>query len=111
MPLPADDAVSRRDDTLARTRRASRWMTVAASAAAVAFGAAFAHALPGHHVTAQAATSQARTGGSRAQGPGPSRRPANATHGHGARHRLQPPAQPPAQPPPNPPPPVVSGGS
>ena len=72
MPLPADDAVTRRDETLARTRRASRWITAAAIAAAVALGTAFAHALPGHHATAQAATAPASAGGG-AQGSGTQR--------------------------------------
>jgi hypothetical protein len=109
MPLPADDAAGRRDETLARTRRASRWITAAAVAAAVAFGTAFAHALPGHHVTAQAATSPARAAGSRPPGT-QVRQHARAHKGH---HHLRPPAQPPTQAPPSPPPPppVVSGGS
>jgi hypothetical protein len=120
MPPPADDAVSRRDETLLRTRRASRWITVAAVTAAVGFGTAFAHALPGHGPTAQAATSPGRAGADAArrsvQGPGPSRhRPAASHHGrrHHGRHHLQPPASSPApQPPSTPtPPPVVSGGS
>ena len=54
MPLPAADAVSRRDEALARTRRATRWMTTAAIAAAVVLSSAFAHALPGHHAVAPA---------------------------------------------------------
>lgn len=115
MPLPADDAVSRRDETLARTRRASRWITAAAITAAVAFSSAFAHALPGHHVSAQAATSPARSAASpaRSRGPGTSRQHASARRRHKRHHHLQPPAQSPSQPPPSPPPPptVVSGGS
>jgi hypothetical protein len=124
MPPPADDAVSRRDETLLRTRRASRWITVAAVTAAVGFGTAFAHAVPGHSTTAQAATSPGRAGAGAARrsgpGPGPSRhRLAAGHHGrrHHGRHHLQPPPQPPAsspapQPPSTPtPPPVVSGGS
>jgi hypothetical protein len=111
MPLPADDAVSRRDGTLARTRRASRWITAAAIAAAVILGSAFAHALPGHHTAAQAATTPARPGGAGPQG----QQPARHHHAGSRRHRhLQPAPQPPAQPTPTStptPPPVVSGGS
>jgi hypothetical protein len=114
MPLPADDPVSRRDETLARTRRASRWITTAALAAAVFLGAAFAHALPGHHVTAQAApATPARAGGSGAQGAsqrtGTPRHHARATHHHHHKARLQPPSQPPASTPA--PPQTGSGGS
>jgi hypothetical protein len=121
MPLPAGDAIVRRDDTLARTRRASRWITTAAIATAVTLGAAFAHALPGHHATAQAATATGRAGGSGPQGA--SQRPRRSRHQHGAghhhksRHHLAPPPRPPAssqapQPTSTPtPPPVVSGGS
>lgn len=114
MPLPADDAVSRRDETLVRTRRASRWITAAAITAAVAFSSAFAHALPGHHVTAQSATSPAQSAGSPApSGHGTSRHHASARRRHKRHHHLQPPAQSPSQPPPSPPSPptVVSGGS
>lgn len=116
MPLPADDAVSRRDETLARTRRASRWITAAAITAAVVFSSAFAHALPGHHVSAQAATSPARSAGSPApsgRGPGTARHHASARRRHKRHHHLQSPAQAPSQPPPSPPPSptVVSGGS
>jgi hypothetical protein len=121
MPLPADDAVTRRDDALARTRRASRWITTAAIAAAVTLGAAFAHALPGHHGTAQAATAPASAGG-RTQGAGthggrhPARHQHAGSHHHRNHHHLQPATQPPTHapaPPPStpPPPPVVSGGS
>ncbi len=120
MPLPADDAVARRDEILARTRRASRWITAAAIAAAVTLGSAFAHALPGHHAAAQAATAPGEAGGSGA--PGASPRPHRARQHPAGRwqrsHRhLTPPPQPPASSPaPQPtstptPPPVVSGGS
>lgn len=125
MPLPADDAVTRRDETLARTRRASRWITAAAIAAAVTLGTAFAHALPGHHATAQAATAPGQPGGSGAPGAGqhPARHHHPAGHHHHGSHQrrghqqLTPPPQPPASSPaPQPtstptPPPVVSGGS
>lgn len=110
MPLPADDAVSRRDETLARTRRASRWITAAAITAAVAFSSAFAHALPGHHVSAQAVASPARPAASPARsGPGTSRQRPSARRRHKRHHHLQPPAQSPSSPPS--PPTVVSGGS
>src|SRR5712692_3591609 len=110
MPLPADDAVSRRDQTLARTRQASRLITTAAITAAVGLGGAFAHALPGH-ATAQAATGECQAGGgaqNAGQGQRPSRQRRAASH-----HHLQPPASSPAPPPastPSPPPPVTSGG-
>jgi hypothetical protein len=116
MPLPAADAVSRRDEALARTRRATRWMTTAAIAAAVVLSSAFAHALPGHHALAPAATSS-RPAGSQARaghGQGTAGRQAAAGRRHRKHrkhHHLQPPAQPPAPPPPSSPPPVVSGGS
>ena len=115
MPLPAADAVSRRDEALARTRRATRWMTTAAIAAAVVLSSAFAHALPGHHAVAPATTTSrpGRQPGRAGHGQGTAGR-----HGAGRRHRrhrkhhhLQPPAQPPSPPPPSSPPPVVSGGS
>jgi hypothetical protein len=114
MPLPANDAVSRRDDTLARTRRASRWITMAAIAAAVTLGSAFAHALPGHYATT--APGQAGSSGAHrpVQGARTSRHHHGASHQHKSRHQLQPSPQPPAQPPPTStptPPPVVSGGS
>jgi hypothetical protein len=113
MPLPAADAVSRRDEALARTRRATRWMTTAAIAAAVVLSSAFAHALPGHHAVAPAATSS-RPAGSQAragQGPAGSQAGAGRRHRrHRKHHHLQPPAQPPS-PSPSSSPPVVSGGS
>lgn len=114
MPLPADDAVSRRDDTLARTRRASRWITTAAIAAAVTLGGAFAQALPGHHAPAQAARTPARPGGSGPDGQQPARQHHAGSRKHRNHRHLQPAPQPPAQPPPAStptPPPVVSGGS
>jgi hypothetical protein len=113
MPLPVADAVSRRDETLARTRLATRWMTTAAIAAAVVLSSAFAHALPGHHATVRAATSPPQAGSPAHAGhsQGTSRHHASAGRRHRRHHRLQPPAQPPSQPPPSTPPPVVSGGS
>jgi hypothetical protein len=110
MPLPADDAVSRRDHTLVRMRRTSRWITAAAVAAAVTLGSAFAHALPARHGTARAAAvtpagpgaGQARRAG---QGPARHHRPARR------HHHLSPPPQPPAPTSTPTPPPVVSGGS
>ena len=113
MPLPVADAVSRRDETLARTRQATRWMTTAAIAAAVVLSSAFAHVLPGHHATARAATStpQAGSPAHEGHGQGTSRHHASAGRRHRRHHHLQPPAQPPSQPPPSTPPPVVSGGS
>jgi hypothetical protein len=115
MPLPAADAVSRRDEALARTRRATRWMTTAAIAAAVVLSSAFAHALPGHHGVAPAATSS-RPAGSQpraghGQGTAGRRAGDGRRHRHRKHHHLQPPAQPPSPPPPSSPPPVVSGGS
>jgi hypothetical protein len=114
MPLPVADAVSRRDETLARTRRATRWMTTAAIAAAVVLSSAFAHALPGHHAAVQAAASPARTAGSRGRtshGQGTARQHASAGRRHRRHHHLRPPSQPPSPSPPSTPPPVVSGGS
>jgi hypothetical protein len=115
MPLPVADAVSRRDETLARTRQATRWMTTAAIAAAVVLSSAFAHALPGHHATARMGTSPPPQAGSPAHeghSQGTSRHHAGAGRRHRRHHHhLQPPAQPPSPPPPSPPPPVVSGGS
>jgi len=110
MPLPADDGVIRRDETLARTRRASRLITTAAVTAAVVLGTAFAHALPGHHAAAQAAPAgaSATSVGSAAQGPGRRAAPARR-HAHHYKARLQPPSQPPATAPA--PPQAASGGS
>jgi hypothetical protein len=114
MPLPAGDAIRRRDQVLARTRRASRWITAVAIAASVGIGGAVAHALPGRHPAAQAATAPdpaSSSGGQRAgQGPDRRRHHSAASHHHKRHHHhLRPPAQPPS---PSPSPPaVVSGGS
>jgi hypothetical protein len=113
MPLPAGDAIRRRDQVLARTRRASRWITAVAIAASVGIGGAVAHALPGRHPTAQSATARgpaSNSGGQRAgQGTDRRRHHSAASHHHKRHHHLRPPAQPPS---PSPsPPPVVSGGS
>lgn len=120
MPLPSADAIRRRDQVLARMRRATRWITAVAIAASVGIGGAVAHALPGHHATAQAATARggaSGSGGQRAgQGTG---RPGHHSaashhhqgHHHQGHHHLRPPAQPPSPSPSPPPPPVVSGGS
>jgi hypothetical protein len=113
MPLPAGDAIRRRDQVLARTRRASRWITAVAIAASVGIGGAVAHALPGRHPAAQAATARGPASGSGRQraGHGTDRRRHHsaASHHHHGHHHLRPPAQPPS---PSPsPPPVVSGGS
>ena len=113
MPLPAGDAIRRRDQVLARTRRASRWITAVAIAASVGIGGAVAHALPGRHPTAQSATARdpaSSSGGQRAgQGTDRQRHHSAARHHHQHHHHLRPPAQPPS---PSPsPPPVVSGGS
>ena len=72
MPLPAGDAIRRRDQVLARTRRASRWITAVAIAASVGIGGAVAHALPGRHPAAQAATARgpARRSGEQRARPG-----------------------------------------
>jgi hypothetical protein len=113
MPLPAGDAIRRRDQVLARTRRASRWVTAVAIAASVGIGGAVAHALPGRHPAAQAATARdpASSSGGQQAGQGTDRRRHHsaASHHHHGHHHLRPPAQPPS---PSPsPPPVVSGGS
>ncbi len=114
MPLPAGDAIRRRDQVLARTRRASRWITAVAIAASVGIGGAVAHALPGRHPAAQAATARGparRSGEQRAgQGTGrPRHHHSAAGHHHRGHHHLRPPARPPS---PSPSPPsVVSGGS
>src|ERR1700729_4149790 len=59
MPLPAGDAIRRRDHVLARTRLASRWITAAAIAASVGIGGAGAHALPRPHPPPPAAAGPA----------------------------------------------------
>jgi hypothetical protein len=113
MPLPAGDAIRRRDQLLARTQLASRWITAVAITASVGIGGAVAHALPGRHPTARAATARdpaSSSGGQRAgQGTDRRRHHSAASHHHKGHHHLRPPAQPPS---PSPsPPPVVSGGS
>ena len=55
MPLPADHAARRRDHGLAQARRLTLCVAGGATAASLALGAAFAHALPGHRAAAAAA--------------------------------------------------------
>ena len=120
MAWPPDDAVSRRDDALHRTRRISLGTAGGALAATAALGFAFARALPGH--SAVTATTSPATGGASGQaaygaGAGPPSTSPHPTRSHTRNTRTGSPAsQAPSQPPPAPAPTsaapqVVSGGS
>lgn len=112
---PADDAVSRRDDALHRTRRIS-WGTAAGALAATAvLGFTFARTLPGHNAAAagtagasgKAAAGAGGTGSAGSPGASPHRA---RSHKHNPGGRAA--SQPPPAPAPSPAPPqVVSGGS
>jgi hypothetical protein len=67
MPLPADHAARRRDHRLAQARRLTLCVAGGATAASLALGAAFAHALPGH----RASTTAAQPAGAPPQGTQP----------------------------------------
>jgi hypothetical protein len=127
-------ASRRRDERLVRIRKLSLWITGGAAAASLGMGTAFAHAIPGHTMTAGAttpasgtsspalATSSSAASGSTGGTTGTttelgSSRSAGGHH----RHRLAPPASAPATPkathtaaptpaPAAPPAPVVSSG-
>jgi len=96
MPLPADHAARRRDERLAQARRLTLCVAGGATAASLALGAAFAHALPGH----RASTTTAQPAGAQPQRTQPTSMPAAP---------LQQPAQPPATT--AAPPQTTSGGS
>jgi hypothetical protein len=117
---PVDDAVSRRDDALHRTRRIS-WGTAGGALAATAvLGFAFARALPGHGAATTAgstggASGSAAAGAGATGGSGSAGSPGVGPH-HARSHRHKPGGQVASQPPPAPapspaPPQVVSGGS
>jgi hypothetical protein len=96
MPLPADHAARRRDERLAQARRLTLCVAGGATAASLALGAAFAHALPGHRASATAA----QPAGAQPRRAQPTSAPASP---------LQQPAQPPATT--AAPPQTTSGGS
>ncbi|HEY2551276.1 MAG TPA: hypothetical protein VGI64_11935 [Streptosporangiaceae bacterium] len=100
---------ARRERLLARTRRLTVLVTGSALAGAVALGAAFAQALPGHAATAASPAgqhpAQPRPGGGSAR---PHRRH-RAVHAGQRHQQLRPAASPPAAT--TSPPSVTSGGS
>jgi hypothetical protein len=101
MPLPADHAARRRDERLAQARRLTLCVAGGATAASLALGAAFAHALPGH----RASTTAAQPAGAQPQGTQPTTSQPTST----TASPLQQPAQPPATT--AAPPQTTSGGS
>lgn len=117
-------ASRRRDERLARIRKLSLWITGGAAAASLGMGTAFAHAIPGHSVSARGSstatgssasggssgTGSSAANGSTSGGAGPSSQPGTGRHHH---HRLAPPASAPAPAPSAAPaaPVVSSGGS
>ena len=118
MPLPADHAARRRDQRLARARRLTLWAAGGAAAASLGLGAAFAHALPGHHSSAPGAASGATSAGTQPTGTQPAGTQPTGTQPTGTqptgapaspRQQISPPAQPPATT--TAPPQTTSGGS
>jgi hypothetical protein len=129
-------ASRRRDERLGRIRKLSLWITGGAAAASLGMGTAFAHAIPGHTMTAGGSTpatgtsgpapatsSPAASGSTSGTSATTARQGSSRSAGGHHRHRLTPPASAPATPkathtaapkpaPAAPPAPVVtSGGS
>ena len=115
MAWPPDDAVSRRDDALHRTRRISLGTAAGALAATGVLGFAFARALPGHSAapaTAGHASGQAAPGaGASGSAGSPGASPHHARSHRHKRHTLASSQPAPAPVPTYTPPQVVSGGS
>jgi len=128
MPSPTFPAARRRDQRLARMRRATLWVAGGAAAASLGLGTAFAHALPGHQATAAGSRSGAATAGTQPQRTPPQGSQAQGTQvqgtqaqgtqprprakAHGSKQQSPPLSQPTTPPSPAPSPPqAVSGGS
>ncbi len=116
---PPENAVTRRDDNLARTRRLTAWIAGGAIAASFGLAAALGYALPGRSyastpagqtgsVTGQRGTTSGTSGGQRSKGGGTS---GTSNSGGGTSNSgnggLAPPQQPPGS---SVSPPVVSSG-
>lgn len=112
MPLlPADHAARRRDQRLAQARRLTLCVAGGATAASLALGAAFAHALPGH----PASTTAAQPAGTPTKGTQPTGTQPTSTQPTASQPTSAPasPLQQPPQPPATTaaPPQTTSGGS
>jgi hypothetical protein len=109
MRLPADHAAPRRDRRLAQARRLTLCVAGGATAASLALGAAFAHALPGHRASAAAAQPGAPPNGSQPTGTQPASTQPDGQPTRAPASPLQQPRQPPATT--AAPPQTTSGGS
>lgn len=118
---PLQNAVTRRDDNLSRTRKLSAWIVGGATAASVGLAAALGYALPGHSyaattpaghtgsVTNQRGTTGGSGGGQHAGGGSGTKRSGSQGGSGGTNNGggLAPPQQPPSN---SSAPPVVSSG-
>jgi hypothetical protein len=103
---PQENASTRRDEHLARTRRLSVWIAGGATAASVALAGALGFALPGHAANSGA---RASSGAGSGQGSGHAAGSGGSSGSAGQHRKLAPPQQPPANT--GAPPVVSSGGS
>jgi len=101
---PQENAITRRNEHLARTRRLSIWIAGAATAASVGLAAALGFALPGHAASSGAPPSSGAGANQNSGGAGGS---GGSTGSAGQHRKLAPPQQAPSN---SGAPPVVSSG-
>jgi hypothetical protein len=104
-------AARRRDQRLARIRRLTLWVTGGAAGASLGLGVAFAHALPGHAVSAPATTPAPAPSASAPPASHHSGPPGRARHSNRLTAPKQQPTAPKQQQATHSPPVVSSGGS
>ncbi|HEX9519435.1 MAG TPA: hypothetical protein VF940_25060 [Streptosporangiaceae bacterium] len=104
MRWPHENAITRRDEHLARTRRLSIWIAGGATAASVGLAAALGFALPGHAASSGATRS---SGGGSGQNSGRATGSGGSSGSAGQHRKLAPPRQAPGN---SAAPPVVSSG-